>query len=239
MSASPDSAHEVCPESENLRENSESSGTLLFVSYLSFLLKKFSFTTFQTGFLFKGLSLYPSEPALRGSPTGKAQPLLPLHTGWALDCSHLPDALFTTKTCQLYINSNKLHTAPQNFTFQTNQNFKAPTCKPAILSMLGCPTVSCHWPTPARTAPRSTTPGLTRPLQLCRLCACGPGGCLEAGAWPHRWEAKTSRGWEPPWGRRAQHRGTWGPVLCPQEQCQWRGSDTGLCRVDAEASSSR
>lgn len=197
MSASPDSAREVCPESENLRENSDSSGTLLFRSYLIFPLMKFSFTTFQTDFLFKGLSLYPNEPALttlRGSPTGKAQPLLPLHTGRTLDCSHLPDTLFTTKMCQLYVNSNKLHTAPQNFTSQSNQNFKAPTCKPAILSMLGCPTVSCHWPIRARTAPRSTAPGLTRPLQLCRLCACGPGGCLEAGAWPRHWEAKTSRG---------------------------------------------
>ena len=67
--------NEVCPESENLRENSDSSGTLLFISYLSFPLMKFSFTTFQTKFLFKGLSLYPNEPALttlRGSPTGKA-----------------------------------------------------------------------------------------------------------------------------------------------------------------------
>lgn len=42
-----------------------------------------------------------------------------MHTGWTLDCSHLPDSLFTTKMCHLYINSNKLHTAPQNFTFQS------------------------------------------------------------------------------------------------------------------------
>lgn len=44
--------------------------------------------------------------------------------------------------------------------------------------------------------------------------------------------------WEPPWGGRAQQRGTWGPVLGPQEQCWWHSSDTGLRRADAEVSSS-
>ena len=89
----------------------------------------------------------------------------------------MPDFLFTTKMWHLYINSNKLYTAPQNFTFQSNQNFTAPT------SMLGCPTVSRHWPTPALHHARPHP----APSTL-------PSPCLWPWGLPDRWGIATTLG---------------------------------------------